>query len=804
MVANQSTFDRLAAEIPQEWSSKLIHTTEEEETEFRSYLGSWDGETMALWQQLMAGTGKVTDTYVDLLHRVWSEFPFDAIVYWGDNGAVSRFADEFAITKVAMELGCTRPPFFDSVTMDPFGANGSGTIARLTIDDLKSIVGANPMSAFEAIFGFSDALTSDAYRQQFDPLPHALSSRLPDEKIVFFPLQLFDDANLLRFSHYETVMDVVLDTVPALVEAGYTVVVKPHPAATHREGASLANLFGRHVTAPYSNKLIWLDEPQNVSNARLFSISDFVVTVNSSVGFEALYFDKPVVVLGDSSYKPKGVFPTLHQMISGEFNYEKYKEDISILRRFVLEGYLLPSTITTDTSEFVGKIATIDGLTRGNTKNYFPFAHGYWQAVSPARRARVRSSMSHGGVLSQPFTPVQADTTQKEYRAIVNRLLAHSESDDMGSFADWLQPMWASEEDRIKILEIGEFLDSEFYLETYPDIRAAEVDALHHFSRHGMDERRLPRANMHGATSEEVLAILQSTAEQLFYESQLPVYPLESHIARAREQQLGYIGDALNSSDRRIAVVAHLYYEHLVPQLLESLREIREPFDLIVTMPSWGTRRILDAVKIAHPHALFYEADNRGRDIAPLIDILPILTEKNYDAVLKVHTKLGYFRNGRLVPSLGKRWRDETLRSLTGSRKRVEAIIDAFRENASLNMIGSEPYLVPIGRYPYSDDGRLAEQILGKTDPVDKFFFAGTMFWFRPGAYWTFSRLNLENFAPETGAADGALAHIVERMFGHAAGYERGGLWSAPIEPSSDLITNPTPSNITLDSYLSS
>src|SRR5690606_37658231 len=114
-----------------------------------------------------------------------------------------------------------------------------------------------------------------------------------------------------------------------------------------------------------------------------------------------------------------------------------------------------------------------------------------------------------------------------------------------------------------------------------------------------------------------------------------------------RESQLQRIRTALSSNRSRIAVVAHLYYLDLVPELLEHLDAINEDFDLYVTLPDWGARRIQDMVLSKYPSAVFYKALNRGRDIGPFVDLLPIILEKSYTALLKIQTKRGYYKSGR-------------------------------------------------------------------------------------------------------------------------------------------------------------
>ena len=287
--------------------AKIIYPVRIEREFFNSLNVDWTSTGLQVWQNLMDG-GEIAEQYLPIFRRIWQLFPFDVIMHWGENGAVRLFQKEQNFTAIGMELGCTRPPFFDSVVFDPYGTNGAAILPRLDIKDIEKIVNGVEMTASNAMMLFSGNEIL-AYEQQFLPIPTSISAKLLNKKPkVFLPLQLFDDANLLKFSPYKTIKDVVLDVVPKLVLNGYQVIIKPHPASKFRKGALLANQIAKGSLAKWADSIVWCDQSDvNYNNIQLIQVSDFVVTVNSSVGFEALYFDKPTVVLGDAIYKPKNI-----------------------------------------------------------------------------------------------------------------------------------------------------------------------------------------------------------------------------------------------------------------------------------------------------------------------------------------------------------------------------------------------------------------------------------------------------------------------------------------------------------------
>src|SRR5690606_13401260 len=71
---------------------------------------AWDSESIGQWTKLIRGDEEF-DFLIELLSDIWSQFHFDIIATWGENGIVKRFAAQSGVTHVALELGCTRPPY---------------------------------------------------------------------------------------------------------------------------------------------------------------------------------------------------------------------------------------------------------------------------------------------------------------------------------------------------------------------------------------------------------------------------------------------------------------------------------------------------------------------------------------------------------------------------------------------------------------------------------------------------------------------------------------------------------------------
>ncbi|CAN7641353.1 hypothetical protein LJR118_005038 [Acidovorax sp. LjRoot118] len=799
MFANAATLATLGNEMPANSSKRLISPTPEESRLFESYKLPWQPAGVSHWLDLMHGRGRISNDSQEVLRRVWQSFPFEIIIHWGENGAVSQFLEMHAVTRIAMELGCTRPPFLDSIVMDPFGTNGATVVPKLSLEDIREIVDNRPMSRHDALLQYSQNLAVKGYEEQFVPIPAEISSQLDGaQRIAFLPLQLFDDANLLRFSGYQTIEEVVREVVPKLASSGYKTIVKPHPASKFRTGAVNANAAARAALRSLRDQVVWCDADAPIPNARLVALSNFVVTVNSSVGFEALYFDKPVVVLGDAAYKPRDLFPSLDDMLSSSFDEQAFAKGAGLLRRFLLGGYLQPAGIFSDATAFMRCVGAIDETARMTNGSAKQFAQAIWRSASGGTQAFARSAMFWGlsstanATFTSPASAAPALAARKRfesktgaagntYLSIVRRLHAYSGAQSLAGFLNWLDTKWRAPEGRTELVRAGNIVDTEYYLELNEDVRAAQLDPIEHFARHGIGESRAPQAMLGVSTVDDMLSVLRETAATMLINSGLTEYPLTEREEESRQVQLGKIGSTLKRRKSQLAVVAHLYYRDLVPEILESLRTITESFDLIVTVPDWGAKGIVDLVLAQYPKATVYSTPNRGRDIAPFLDVLPLLCERDYSAVLKVQTKRGYYENGKLNAPLGEIWRIETMAALLGSEERVNQITSAFRADKELAMVGPSPYWMSLANYPHHDGGELAQWLLGSADGEG--FFAGTMFWFRPSHLQPFKPLSIRNFPPENGASDGALAHLVERAFGQAA-IAGGRIAGAPVDPS--------------------
>ncbi|WP_127079514.1 rhamnan synthesis F family protein [Rhodomicrobium lacus] len=234
-----------------------------------------------------------------------------------------------------------------------------------------------------------------------------------------------------------------------------------------------------------------------------------------------------------------------------------------------------------------------------------------------------------------------------------------------------------------------------------------------------------------------------------------------------------------------ICVVLHAYYLDTAREILLLLRNIQVPFDLFITTPESQvaqarelSREILPGTKTR-----VVRAQNRGRNFGPmLVDLASNIVQ--YDLLLHLHTKKS-LRTG----SEQDDWRKHILQNLIGSPGQSDKIIEAFKTNDKLGVVGpvTWPGMAHWVHHWLSSSPKLTEAFFHRLGilhfPRRGFldFPIGGMFWARTSALSPLWSANwvYEDFDAEPTPPDGTIAHIIERgisVICEAAGYRYGEL----------------------------
>lgn len=208
------------------------------------------------------------------------------------------------------------------------------------------------------------------------------------------------------------------------------------------------------------------------------------------------------------------------------------------------------------------------------------------------------------------------------------------------------------------------------------------------------------------------------------------------------------------------AVVLHLYYEELWPQIRNNLLKSfdLDLFDFFISVTSASmAEMILSSI----PSANVSIVENRGRDILPFLGALRLIKEGKYKCACKIHSKMSAYRND------GNEIRNNLYSSLFGSRELVSSITQRFQQNARLGLVVPEKYLIKHTAHNMTYDMQIVSSLSDKIGVIFDFdvFPAGSMFWFNPDCLDFLLDVNNESFELESGLADGTTAHAIERLF---------------------------------------
>jgi capsular polysaccharide export protein len=240
----------------------------------------------------------------------------EKIIIW--NGFTGYVANILRLVCEKRKIQCAfleRGLLKGSLFIDRMGVNGASSLNALTPAIVDNFLLSDEESSFT--------------KQLFNIAPQTADSVTPKKNLkIFFPLQVQLDTNIILYCKYRTMRETFLDIYSALNSQGSSFLIRPHPEETPD---TLVNIPRFDNVSVSSEKSLdhWLDW------------SDLVVTINSTVGLEALIKGKQVISLGQSIYSSAGLTKNLNEKnLSSGVNYPRL---IKYLGWLLKSNLLLPN-----------------------------------------------------------------------------------------------------------------------------------------------------------------------------------------------------------------------------------------------------------------------------------------------------------------------------------------------------------------------------------------------------------------------------------------------------------------------------
>lgn len=344
--------------------------------------------------------------YLNFLKELHFSQKIDLIIMWNDtfmyDSLSKAFASNFNIPTLIFEAGIFRP---NTITMDSKGVNYGNSVPedqsyysnvkyeKNFINSLTDIKFEDKLYSFELpklkkfylLERSKDKLFSKVLKQELDleiiyentlqkvkkriekrkkVNGYSLFKDLPS-RYLFIPFQVHDDSQVLLNSPYINSMEELVEIIDYNLEqynAQYNddlfVVFKEHPADKGRTNYS--SLYDKYKD---NKRLIFMTEGET---SKLLKNSQGVITINSTVGIEALQQYKHVITLGNAYYNinglvqicsdPSKLYEHINHIVNNDVDIHLINQFIYYLRfNYQLEGnwrkgsfdvFYLESTLT--------------------------------------------------------------------------------------------------------------------------------------------------------------------------------------------------------------------------------------------------------------------------------------------------------------------------------------------------------------------------------------------------------------------------------------------------------------------------
>ncbi|MEM8685914.1 MAG: rhamnan synthesis F family protein [Pseudomonadota bacterium] len=668
----------------------FLRPESEEQDQFRASLTEWPNRGVRTWTSLLRGEGEVTDRYRQIFERIHGRFAFDVVVTLGDNGAARAFAQGANVDHVVMDFSFSQPSLFDAVLFDPLGAGGASLMAQIDVSAVRAMVDKDTWPAELDQAGVPSLASGESRRASIGSIDFTGQDRIlrrGNGRAAYLCLQHFDDQLLRAHSQFDSPAEVLGTVLPVLADNNILTVVRPPQGDLSGPGQAEALNEARRSLRAFSDTVLWLDRPsERVSDVRLYSLCDHVVTANGAAGLEAALFGRQVCVLGNAAYKPEGAFPGLEAIASRHFDTRTYQKNIAALRALLLRSRLVPQREALFSFDvFANRLVQTREAWHDNKQNPRLTLEETYSRYAPPTSAALKAQFDH-----RPAKPAEANIQDME-----------PEPTRPGAIQAWNR----------------------------------SVSSLTNRARQSIG-RRIKKSGLSNAPGMGPLAsnplFTQEPSEPPKSLAALPIHPVNE------EDQL-IISAAHAALEKRrktrssLAVIAHCFYRDTTQQLVDRLLALDARFDLFASVPPFGGDEIKRILREAFPTAKIITMPNRGGDVWPFCFILSALEPDKYSHVLKLHAAKPHYETDAVSQDVGPAWLDYCLTCLLGPAGSNERIGEILEGQNTCSMAGPEGLLTSTKGQAMELDFDPAN-VLSALDleavPHHWTYFTGGMYWF--------------------------------------------------------------------------
>ncbi len=244
------------------------------------------------WASRQGRTAEGLSRHLKALQQIIDAVKPDHIVVWnGFTGFVANVLRVLCEVDGIPSSFIERGLFKDSIFLDREGVNGAASIHHA---DPKRFDPAVLTPQDREVLGNYFNLNREP--QALDPAEDL--PQLTGKRVVFFPLQVQLDTNIVLYSKYKSMREAFFKIYEQLNDGNTAFVLRPHPEENPDQKLNIPVL---------PNVIVSMDKDLQYWISRC----DLVVTINSTVGLEALIEHKPVVCLGGSIYSAFSNLATL-------------------------------------------------------------------------------------------------------------------------------------------------------------------------------------------------------------------------------------------------------------------------------------------------------------------------------------------------------------------------------------------------------------------------------------------------------------------------------------------------------------